>query len=416
MPAVAETLRHLQHVDEEPALCKLVPSLFSSFVDTFVDYVVGGQVLKRLEAPSVDPNAVGSAFTKLDGAPPIFLKEKGLQTWLPAPKRLIAVGDIHGDLAKARAALHVAEVIDENDHWIGGETVVVQVGDLLDRGGEEIKVIYLLEKLRGEAQKVGGNVHIMNGNHEIMNIEGDFRYATPLGLDEFQRWAHWFNLGNVLKEKCAGLGKEADIYRDISDSYSAGLRARIAALRPGGPLASRFLAKHPTVLVVGSSVFVHGGLLPVHVEHGLERINQEVSEWMLGTKGWRGPRYLHGGNALVWLRKYSDVKESECDCDLLKRCLGSIDGAKRMVVGHTIQQPIGLNGACDNKVIRVDVGLSKGCSDGMPQVLEIRGDSELRILSSRLPPTVIESGDKKDIVEEKQGLASLLAEAPKRYA
>lgn len=136
---------------------------------------------------------------------------------------------------------------------------------------------------------------------------------------------------------------------------------------------------------------------------------------MLGTKGWRGPRYLHGGNALVWLRKYSDVKESECDCDLLKRCLGSIDGAKRMVVGHTIQQPIGLNGACDNKVIRVDVGLSKGCSDGMPQVLEIRGDSELRILSSRLPPTVIESGDKKDI-EEKQGLASLLAEAPKRYA
>lgn len=56
--------------------------------------------------------------------------------------------------------------------------------------GIEIKVLYLLEKLRGEAQKAGGDVHVMNGNHEIMNIEGDFRYASPAGLDEFRGWAH----------------------------------------------------------------------------------------------------------------------------------------------------------------------------------------------------------------------------------
>ena len=51
----------------------------------------------------------------------------GLRTWLPAPERLIAIGDIHGDIAKARAALRIANVIDENDEWVGGETVVVQV-------------------------------------------------------------------------------------------------------------------------------------------------------------------------------------------------------------------------------------------------------------------------------------------------
>lgn len=408
MPAVAEALQHLEFADKESALCKQVPSLFSSFVDAFVDYAVGGQVLSKPAPPSVDPNATLDApYTKLDEAPPIVIKEEEPQTWLPAPKRLIAIGDLHGDLAKARATLQVAEVIDEYDRWVGGETVVVQVGDLFDRGGEEIKVLYLLEKLRGEAQKAGGDVHIMNGNHEIMNIEGDFRYATQRGLDEFSGWAHWFNLGNILKEKCGGLGKQPDIFRDIPDSYPAGLRARIAALRPGGPIASRFLSKHSTVLVVGSSVFVHGGLLPKHVELGLERINEEVSNWMLGSKGWRGPRYLHGSNALVWLRKYSDVNESRCDCELLTRCLDSITGAKRMVVGHTIQQPVGLNGACDNKVIRVDVGLSKGCGDGMPQVLEIRQDNELRILSSRLPPSLLESGAR--------GLASLLAQAPNRY-
>lgn len=156
---------------------------------------------------------------------------------------------------------------------------LLQVGDLFDRGGEEIKVLYLLEKLRGEAQKVGGHVHIMTGNHEIMNMEADFRYATSAGLDEFSSWAHWYNLGNVLKEKCAGISKQADIYSGISDSTypDQRLRARIAALRPGGPLSSRFLSQHPVVLVVGSSVFVHGGLLPGHVEYGLNRINQEVS-------------------------------------------------------------------------------------------------------------------------------------------
>lgn len=82
-----------------------------------------------------------------------------------------------------------------------------------------------------------------------------------------------------------------------------------------------------------------------------------------------------------------------------------------MVVGHTIQQPVGLNGACDNKVIRVDVGLSKGCGDGMAQVLEIREDKELRVLSSRLPPSLIAD---KAVVG--QGLASLLVQAPQRYA
>ena len=34
----------------------------------------------------------------------------------------------------------------------------------------------------------GGTVHIMNGNHEIMNASGRFRYATPGGFEGFARW------------------------------------------------------------------------------------------------------------------------------------------------------------------------------------------------------------------------------------
>ena len=63
----------------------------------------------------------------LDVGREIANNEEARRTWLPAAKRLIAIGDIHGDLAKARAALQVAQVIDEHDRWVGGETVVVQV-------------------------------------------------------------------------------------------------------------------------------------------------------------------------------------------------------------------------------------------------------------------------------------------------
>lgn len=50
------------------------------------------------------------------------------------------------------------------------------------------------------------------------------------------------------------------------------LRSR--ALMPGSELARRFFAARPTVLQLGGNVFVHGGVLPAHVEYGLEKINR----------------------------------------------------------------------------------------------------------------------------------------------
>ena len=41
-----------------------------------------------------------------------------------------------------------------------------------------------------------------------------------------------------------------------------------------GSVAQRFLARHHTVLQIGSTVFVHGGILPSHADYGLERINR----------------------------------------------------------------------------------------------------------------------------------------------
>jgi hypothetical protein len=72
---------------------------------------------------------------------------------------------------------------------------------------------------------------------------------------------------------------------------------RLAALAPGGPMATRFLAHQPLVVAVGSTVFAHGGILPHHVDYGLEHINKEVSEWIGGGGSSSG-----GSSAGAWER------------------------------------------------------------------------------------------------------------------
>jgi hypothetical protein len=58
--------------------------------------------------------------------------------------RVAAVGDLHGDWHKAIESFRAAGVITVTDEdevvWSGGDTVVVQLGDVLDRGDHEIGV------------------------------------------------------------------------------------------------------------------------------------------------------------------------------------------------------------------------------------------------------------------------------------
>lgn len=56
-----------------------------------------------------------------------------------------------------------------------------QVGDILDRGDQELKLLYLLERLQRQAAAAGGALWVLNGNHETMNVGGNFRYATQGG-------------------------------------------------------------------------------------------------------------------------------------------------------------------------------------------------------------------------------------------
>ncbi|KAL5990825.1 Synaptotagmin-like protein 2 [Asimina triloba] len=354
--------------DSSSIICKSLPRHISSFVDAFVDFSVSGLFLSPAPSPLPAPH-----------------------TRYPSPPRLVAIGDLHGDLHKARQALSLAGLIDPVSHsWIAGTTVAVQVGDILDRGSDEIKLLYFLEALKRDAARHGGSLLTMIGNHEVMNIDGDFRFVTPSGLEDFRLWAHWYQVGNSMKSLCDGIDPPVhDVFegipnkfRGVREEFHDGFRARVAALRPNGPIAKRFLSDNQTVLVVGNSVFVHGGLTEDHVTYGLERINEEVRDWIIGLKGRTSPGILRGRDSVVWSRRYSEESEKKCDCSMLEHVLTTIPGVRRMIMGHTIQK-MGINGVCQDRAIRIDVGMSRGCGDGLPEILEIDGNSgEMRVLAS----------------------------------
>jgi hypothetical protein len=105
------------------------------------------------EAPSVKPFAA-------DGVPRIF-----------------AISDIHGEYDAFVDLLRNAGVIDENLNWSWTDGHLVIVGDTFDRGVSVTECLWLIYRLEQEAEKVGGRVHFVLGNHEAMVMYGDNRAA-----------------------------------------------------------------------------------------------------------------------------------------------------------------------------------------------------------------------------------------------
>jgi hypothetical protein len=288
----------------------------------------------------------------------------------PGGPRVVAIGDLHGDLSATRAALRLAGVIGAEERWTGGSLVLVQTGDQLDRGDDERAIVDLFERLASEARSAGGAVLALNGNHETMNVQGDFRYVTPRGFRTFE-----------------GVSPESP----LAVNFPPAERQRAAAFLPGGAYAQK-LATRDVIAVVQDTVFAHAGVHMAHVTYGIDRINREVREW-IGGRTSALPAAVAAENAPVWTRFYGGPNPDSTVCQELQRVLSALN-ARRMVVGHTIQEG-GVSAACEGKLFRIDVGMSRHYGDNPIQVLEITGDS-VRTLSgtreSLLDPREPQSG------------------------
>jgi len=100
-------------------------------------------------------------------------------------KRRIVVGDIHGALEGFKEIIGDAGLIDGKDNWSGGDNILIQTGDVIDRGPYSMEAFDLLKRLQKEATVAGGEVIRLCGNHELMLLQGDFRYVNFKGLESF---------------------------------------------------------------------------------------------------------------------------------------------------------------------------------------------------------------------------------------
>jgi hypothetical protein len=287
--------------------------------------VLGGCDRKPKDAPAQTPASTAPATAAKSGctlaAIPLTVPGK--------PQRLVAMGDLHGDLQAARAALKAASLIDESDHWTGGDTWLVQTGDLLDRGDGESKIFELFDRLSTEAKAAGGAIVMLDGNHELMNAAHDFRYVTPGGMSDF--------------------GGD-----------------RGAAFGPGGPWAKK-LATRNLVAIVDGNVFSHAGVVAEWASH-LDDENLAARCWLDGQAGTFDdpPRMLTSQSSPVWTRDYGFP--DKVDCAALDRVLQTL-GARRMIVAHTPQDS-GITSGCDGKLWRIDVGMTAKYG-GPIEVLEV---------------------------------------------
>jgi hypothetical protein len=298
-----------------------------------------------------------------------------------AGRRLVAIGDVHGDFKQTMRALELGKVMDADGRWVGGTTVLVQVGDILDRGDNELAIMRKFANLAKQARKEGGDVLVVHGNHEIMNVLGDFRYATKGAYAECARYAEAKR--QKLVEK---LGEEnapplPETPEDVNPETYRGVLARRDLFLPGGEMALR-MAKNPTVLQVGDTVFAHAGIDMRAVEYGFQALNDDVAAWMAGVKK-TPPNMVLEEKGVVWTREYggadAGVTAEASACRRLGEALDAV-GAKRLVVGHTPQQG-GVSSGCGGRLWRSDVGVSRGIYGAKPQVIEIV-NGRVRVLAA----------------------------------
>ena len=159
-------------------------------------------------------------------------------------QRVIAFGDVHGAFDQIFKLLRDLEVIDASGSWIAGTTHLVSLGDLLDRGADSKKVMDLLMKLQPEALAAGGQVHVVLGNHELMNLTGDLRYVSA------GEYAAFAAPGTASVASTGGA------------AAPPGFEAHREAFLPQG-VYGQWLLQQPSILIVNDTAFVHGGLPPL---------------------------------------------------------------------------------------------------------------------------------------------------------
>jgi len=281
----------------------------------------------------------------------------------PLPDRIIVIGDIHGDYDRYKLILLEAGLIDKSLRWTGRQSKLVQLGDITDRGPHSRKIIDLLMKLEQRAPRDGGQVHVLLGNHEVMNIEGDLRYVHEGEYEAFVtsrssrvRSDYYKRYIDYLKRSSQDglIAFDEPFKSKWYDEHPLGWVEHRRAWRLSGEYGE-WASQKPAVLKLGSFLFVHAGIGRAYMDLSATDINTLVQA-DLSPDSDDKTGIVNASDGPLWYRglaKNVEEEESPHVEDLLAK-----HQVEHIVIGHTPLSSA-IVPRFNAKVIVADVGLSE---------------------------------------------------------
>ena len=244
------------------------------------------------------------------------------------PEKICVIGDIHADFESFYQLLYNAGIVNEKLDWTAKKLTLLIIGDLVDgktrmgkwNGDSDINVIKFVEKLMNQANEKGGRVIVLLGNHEFMNIKGNFSYSGDNGTKE--------------------LGGTIGRYKYFNTKFKD------------------FAKKCFLAVKMGDYVFCHAGILPeISANLTVGDLNLLLQKYLNGDMDKKEEELFYeiisGELGILTNREFGNPTVNQ---DKLNKTLMNLK-AKSMVVGHTVQKRV--NSLCNGKLWRVDTGMSR---------------------------------------------------------
>jgi hypothetical protein len=254
--------------------------------------------------------------------------------YYPAPAKMLVVSDIEGNFNGLQQLLTGTGVIDPHARWQFGTGHLVFVGDMFDRGLQVTECLWLLYKLEHEAEQAGGKVHFLLGNHELMNLTGNYKYVRRK-------------------------------YRHNADSLHVAYGQWYSPTTELG----RWLRSKNVMERIGSTLFVHGGISPQILAHHLSlvQLNQLTRQGIdvADRNALQGVAKLVSQSELSpdW---YRGIALQEASTQHVEQVLHTY-GVKTMVIGHTPSKQI--HTLYQRRVIAIDILHQDNTAQGFMQAL-----------------------------------------------
>lgn len=280
--------------------------------------------------------------------------------------RIVAVGDVHGDLDRFIDVLSMAGLVDDKQHWSGGNAQLVQLGDVTDRGSKSPLVIDFLIGLEREARRANGHVWCLIGNHEAMRMQGNLSHVAAAEYEIFRTKKSEQEREKHFQRDLARSQAEGDVSRraDLALGYRQrwekdhplGQAELLRAFSPVG-VYGKWILQQRAALKLGDSLFVHAGISAKYSEWSDSRFNDRVREdIILPTSQAPEDNVTQDPLGPLWYRGFAkDTEESLAP--LVEQVLAR-HRVKRIVIGHTPTDN-GVVSRLQGRIILADVGLSQ---------------------------------------------------------